>query len=429
MGRRPSLRLTILIMFAILYVLRRPADALYPYVWAEDGLLNIPQAIQAGWSSVFIPVNGYLIVPSKLVTLTTLSISGLFYPEVSYLLTFLATLAVLAILTSAYVALPTIIYLPLIIALLPYNPEVFATPLYIFWWTSLLLLVPLLAPAAGNTTKLREQAGQIALVVLGGLSSPLAIVLWPMMMLRTILTRARQDYLLLGVWTGIALLQLSVSFLSTSGADHLALNKAINTGALPTFIGNFLVYDGWLAQDNLLTYLLFAGLAGAAIYLITTSIRTRKLELFYQAFPLVGLFGSIMAALVRLGYPPDPMEAGPRYFFFPFIFLALFLLATATYTRQSWVRYSCIGLLIAACSLTWINDFSKFFRLHEPLDWRGELQTCVQSSTPVPVKVHSDGRLDHLWYMPLLPQECQILANSGGFARIFGLDSSLLDKF
>jgi hypothetical protein len=428
MERRCRLRLAMLIVFALLYLLRRPADALYPYVWAEDGLFNIPLAIDHGWGSVLIPLNGYLVVPTKLVTLSSLSISGLFYPEVAYGLTFLVTLAVLAVLTSRYVALPTSPYLPVVIALLPYNPEVFSTPLYTFWWTSLLLLVPLLAPPK-PTLSPKDVAIVSGLIVMGGLSSPLCIVLWPMMLLRACLTKARQDYGWLAVWTGATLIQFSLALFSRPEADNLTLGGMINTGALPRFIGNFVLYDGWLAQDNLLTYLLFVELVAVAISLLATSIRARHLETFYQAFPLVGLFGSIMAALARLGGTPDPMVAGPRYFFFPYIFLALFLLATVAYARRPWVRYGCIGLLVAACTLTWVSDYSQFFRLHDPLDWRAELQTCVQSTEPTPINIHSDGTLDHLWSVNLTPEACLHIANSGILARFYGLNGDLLPQF
>ncbi|NJL44995.1 MAG: hypothetical protein HC922_03090 [Leptolyngbyaceae cyanobacterium SM2_3_12] len=78
MKSRFFIRLMVLVGFAVLYFTRRPADALYPAVWAEDGLYNIPQGVAHGWLSLWIPVNGYLIVPSKLITLITLAISGFF---------------------------------------------------------------------------------------------------------------------------------------------------------------------------------------------------------------------------------------------------------------------------------------------------------------------------------------------------------------
>ena len=134
-----NIRILNLLLFVILYFMRRPVDVLSPSVWAEDGALNIPQAISHGWASLLTPVQGYLIIPSKIITLVSLSISGIFYPEVAYLLTLTITIIILLLLTSDHVALEGKYFLPLIIALLPYDPEVFSTPLYIFWWTSLLL--------------------------------------------------------------------------------------------------------------------------------------------------------------------------------------------------------------------------------------------------------------------------------------------------
>ncbi|MGF1571347.1 MAG: hypothetical protein ACFCVD_25270 [Nodosilinea sp.] len=424
-----STRIIVLALFALLFWLRRPADALDPAVWAEDGLHNIPQAVEYGWGSLGMPVNGYLIVPSKILTLTALGISGLFYPEVAYGLTFLATLAVLWGLTSGLIAIRGMVFLPLIIALLPYNPEVFATPLYIFWWTSLLLLLPLLAHNYPNPCSLGTQVMVLSLVVIGGLSSPLGIVLWPLMLWRACITQRRLDYVGLGVWTGVSLLQLALAMLSSGDGATFSVRGAIITGALPTFLGNYLLHDGWLAQDNWITYGLFVALVGLALYWTIQVVKGRDLELFYVVCPLVAMFGSILVALARLGFAPEPMEAGPRYFFFPFIFLSLFLMAAASYTRRSVVKYGCIGLILMACTLTWVDDGSKFYRLHDPLSWRQELQACRQASGPYGVKIHSDGSLAQVWLVELTPEACRRISDGGILAQYFGLTSDRANPF
>ena len=134
-----NIRTCSLAFFAIAYFFRRPADALYPAVWAEDGLLNIPMIISNPWEALFTPINGYLQLPLRLISIASMSISGLFYPEIAYFFTFLITMGVLFLLTSQYFTFKGKYYLPIIIALLPYNPEVFSTPLHVFWWVSLLL--------------------------------------------------------------------------------------------------------------------------------------------------------------------------------------------------------------------------------------------------------------------------------------------------
>ncbi|NJL44994.1 MAG: hypothetical protein HC922_03085 [Leptolyngbyaceae cyanobacterium SM2_3_12] len=239
----------------------------------------------------------------------------------AYILTFLATLAVLWGLTSDFIQIRGIVWLPLIIALLPYNPEVFSTPLYIFWWTSLLLLLPLLRSLDNRINNPRERLTLVLLLLIGGLSSPLCIILLPLMLLRASLTRQRFDYGLLMVWTALSLLQLTLALWAPKGESTISLGSAINTGALPIFLGNYLLYDGWLAQDNWVTYGLFVALAILAIYGVIKLIQRKQVTLFYLVCPLVAMFGSITVSLIRVGFAPDPMNAGPRYFLFSLYFL------------------------------------------------------------------------------------------------------------
>src|SRR5260364_84579 len=71
-----------------LLALRRPDELLNPYVWAEDGVVNIRDFIDYGARSIFLTVAGYFVLATKLISVTALSISFKHYPVIANWLAF-----------------------------------------------------------------------------------------------------------------------------------------------------------------------------------------------------------------------------------------------------------------------------------------------------------------------------------------------------
>ena len=430
-----NIRAFSLVFFAVAYFFRRPSDALYPAVWAEDGLTNIPQALSHQWGSLLMPVNGYLIVPSKFVTLVSMKISGMFYPEVAYCLTFSITIGVLLLLTSKYFTFKGKSYLPIIIALLPYDPEIFSTPLYIIWWTSLLSLIPIFIQA--SSIKEISQLGSltrtylVAILCLSSaiLSSPFCIFLFPIMVFKALISRQKLDYILLTLWTLLCCYQLRfiISFPDSKASQSIDLS--IIHLLIPKVFGNFFFYRSFLSEDTIWVYLVFLIFVAIGVLATIKVLVRRDMNLFPISISFLMVFLAIVAPILRLGFLPDPMTTGPRYFFFPYIFLSLFLISMAAHTHNLLLKVSCILILVSACTLTWNNHgFSKFYRINDPLDWRAELTACLHSPEPYELKIHSDGNLANRWSREYTYEECDKIANSGILAQVFGLDRSILEE-
>ncbi|WP_159787662.1 hypothetical protein [Sodalinema gerasimenkoae] len=429
-ARWQQIRLINLALFTVLYLLRRPADALYPSVWNEDGVFNIPQAIEHGWSSLLIPVNGYLIIPSKIITLSSLSISGLFYPEIAYVLTMTITILVMVILTSSLIELPKKEYLPIIIALLPYDPEVFSTPLYIFWWTSLLLLVPLLA-----SSKAKSKTSKFMIIVsttLGCLGSPISIVLIPTMIIKAYITRARFNYVILGLWSALSAIQMYFSLSQVS--EKIDSSKFYM--ALPQLIGTYITYNNFFSSPNFISYILSLAFLLIGSFALYNTLRLKKSDFFNTSIAFLAVLSTILASWLRTNLEIHPFLAGPRYFFFPYIFISIFLIAIYGIPSQSIARLKpsflkglCFLILIISCTTTWIQNPSLFYRTHHPLNWREELYNCISSPDSYDLTIHFDGNISQPWRHKYSRETCVKITQRGLFAQWYELDKTWLQEF
>lgn len=429
-ARWQQIRLINLALFTVLYILRRPADALYPSVWNEDGVFNIPQAIEHGWSSLLIPVNGYLIIPSKIITLLSLSISGLFYPEIAYLLTIIITLLVMVILTSSLIELPKKEYLPIIIALLPYDPEVFSTPLYIFWWTSLLLLVPLLA-----SSQAKSKTSKFMIIVsttLGCIGSPISILLIPTMIIKAYITRARFNYVILGLWSALSAVQMYFSLSQVS--EKMDFSKFYM--ALPQFIGTYITYNSFFLRPNFISYTLSLAFLLVGCFALYSTLILRKQEFFNTSIAFLAVLSTILASWLRTNLEIHPFLAGPRYFFFPYVFLSIFLMTLYAIPSQSTYRLKprffkglCLLILIISCTTTWIQNSSRFYRTHHPLNWRDELYNCISSADSYNVTIHFNGDISQAWGHEYPREACVKIAQSGLFSQWYRFDKTWLQEF
>lgn len=389
----------------------------------EDGYFNIPEAIANGWHSLLIAPQGYLIIPAKILTLLSLSLSGIFYPEVAYILTFATTILILIALTSKYNTLKGKEFIPLIIAFLPYDPEVFSTPLYIFWWASLLLIIPIFSSDI-NTYNSKPQAYLVTIsaIIIGCLSSPICIFILPVMILRTYVKRSVLDYISTGIWALLAVWQYSlIRYNSAIHEINYTDNIYINLKAgISKHFGNYLYYNGWLTQHNLFTYILFSLFLGFGAWATYRTVRFREPNLFHISATFLMILAAITSSSLKGGLVIDPFFAGPRYFFFSYIFISLFLLALIGSMESFFIQVSCISIIALSCSLVWLTDFPKFYRVHEPLDWRVELKNCLSSEEPYQLNIQYYGVRADVINREYSYSECKEIANSGILTKIYG---------
>jgi hypothetical protein len=100
-----------------------------------------------------------------------------------------------------------------------------------------------------------------------------------------------------------------------------------------------------------------------------------------------------------------PFSGGPRYFFFPYIFLAWLLL----YMLADIGKAPRCGIYIV-----FLGAFTQFAlygqRHNDRISWHTELNRCTAAGDATyPLAIHFDGALSRAWHVPLTGTECSEL--------------------
>ena len=383
-------------------ILRRPSQWAYPYIWVEAGTIMLPDFIAHGWSSLLDPVNGYLVLPTKLILATSATVSFRWMPDIAYWLTELFTICVLCAIALSPTHLKYRFVCALAILALPTDSEVFAVSSLAFWWGSLLVTLPLFWRNTGP----QLPALRIAFLTIGGLSSPLLIVLSPLYALRAIIYRTRGAWLDLSIAAAVACTQLTMLW----QLRHSTLTTIETTSPvmfIRKFFGYFIYIPAKFATHNVGTFL--AGLLLLASLGVCAWLYRNKLGYsFYMtilAFMLTALASSARVTLVQL----HPALAGPRYFFFPFIFLAWAIVQISSIDA----RFARI-VVISTVALVARNVMDVGQRTSDRFDWRKNVSACVNSPKHT-FPISYDGRAVAAWKVNISGADCRTLVKESLF--------------
>lgn len=382
-------------------IFRRPDQLLNPAIWVEDGSITLPQYIAHGWLSIVYPVQGYIVLPSKIIFIISTKLSFLYQPEISYMLTVLFTFGVVASIAFSPTYLKCRFLCALAVLLVPTDSEVFGVPEYAFWWGTLLCVVPLLWRVAGKP----RTVVRVSMTLLGGLSSPLVVAISPLYALRLLRYRARHDAMVLGA-------AIAASFTQT-----VTMLNSVNLGGLPNLSGKVL---GAVVSKFFGNYLLCCGsrtiisIVGACVLLIVigTIVRIRKRLQFEDLLLFLCLAASIGITVLRVPLGMiHPASAGPRYFFFPFIFLSWTLLQLAARGDRA-VRVLVLVILLLGLRQT----ASLGQRFHDRINWRTEVMECARCES-YELPIHSDGNRERLWHVRVSGAACRQLISDSLFSN------------
>ncbi len=380
-----------------LFMLRTWPRLKNPEVWDEDGTRNIAGYLQSGFADLIDPVNGYIIVIPKLITIAALSLSPVYYPAVSTAITFGFTVAVLFLISKAPIHLNGKFLLAFFCLLVPTDPENFGLPLYTFWWSALVLFIFVFWKDSAAHVWARATG-----IALGSLSSPVCLVTLPLFWSRVIPMQGRGNELALA-WVATFAAGLQVYFMwpiaKGGQLDWFKLHEVV-----PVFLGNFLVGNispkkVWFFGLLILTYVLIG------------FFRHRR------SWVLWGL-GYLWAASVLMSITRvdmgliHPTAAGPRYFFFPFIVLSWTLLQLAWIDKSWWMKTPGIFFL----SLSVANAIPFLTRQHDALGWSDHLASCAQFSE-YKMPIHFDGVAVKAWSVDLKGSVCKNLIEKDYFGR------------
>ena len=372
--RRASAYLWLAFPLAIgLLAFRRWDQVLHPALWVEEGWAFIPQYLEKGWLYIFEPVNGYLIVPSKLVQLAAFHVSFADLP----LWTMVFTLIVSGLVAVAIATAPINVPFRLAAALVPFlvaiDPEPMAVGEYTFWFVGLLSIVALIWRSDARSHWLRYGYAAI-----GALSSPLGVLTVPLMIGRAVWTRKIPDI----ITAVAALVPAAWQVWLVASRDTLAGGSAerLSVQDTPIIIEKF-VGDYFLNTDNWVSFGIGAAalliVAGLCIWAFVSERRVTPAALFV-------CFGlSIGASIARVPLDGvDAFGAGPRYFLYPFIMLGwtMMSLATGPLAKR-------IAILLAAAAPLAQAISPAYSRTNDPVDWRSAAVACIRGDAPLHAQV------------------------------------------
>jgi len=383
-------------------ILRRPDQWAAPYVWIEEGTIMLPDFIATGWRALFHEVNGYFLLPTKLIIAISATLSFRWLPEIEYWFTLAFTAGVLAAVAFTPTQLKYRVACALALLALPTDSEVFAMSALAFWWGTVLTVLPLLwRPDAKPHPVLRS-----SLLVIGGLSSPYIVMLVPLYLLRAALQRSRAAWLDLGVAVLVAGVQASVAPV-TSQSTFATILQTSPVMFVRKFFGYFVYVPAQYGAHEIAT--LFAGTLLLGV-LAVCAWRYRDVlpSAFYwllAAFLLAAIASSARVTLIQL----HPALAGPRYFFLPFTFLFWAIL-------QLFAVDDRFPRLVAVATLALVlrNTLDVGQRNADHFDWRAHVAQCLESGTHE-FPIGYDGRAVAAWKVTLAGADCRRMVERSWF--------------
>ncbi|MGD2133061.1 MAG: hypothetical protein PVI23_09735 [Maricaulaceae bacterium] len=398
---RDPLRQALAVGLGVILVLiaRRPDQLRRPEVWIEEGTVYFPDYLEHGAATLAEPVSGYLITPSKLIHLIGVQVSFEHYPEVSYALAMAVSVLVALAILRAPTLLPFKAAAALAPFLIPARPEVFATAPYIYWHVGLLAPLALLWRIDGSHAGWRA-----GLAAAGGLSSPFAVALLPLFAIRALWRRTGADIATLLALGAAAAIQISL----VAGHNYPFPDLAENLRPLmiiEKYVGDFFIN---IQGEELLSAGLGALALGAGLFAAVQALRRGEMLIPALIACLAAAIGvSVLRAPTEL---VDAHGNAPRYFYYPFVFIAWITLALfARYARRR-------RLIGAVLGLAFLNGLVEFSQVHPDVDWTGTARACRLAETgEFTFDIHYDGRMNRLWSLTMTAEDCRRLSRGALF--------------
>ncbi|SEM34193.1 hypothetical protein SAMN02800694_0711 [Luteibacter sp. UNCMF331Sha3.1] len=392
----------LVLLVAGILIWRRPDQWLHPYVWVEEGTVTLPDYLAHGWGSILSPVAGYLVIPAKVIFLIAASLSFSHLPSIEYWLTLIFTAGTIALVAFSPTRLRHPLAAALAVALLPTDSEVFAVSEYAFWWGAIWSFVAIFWDEQAKP----RTVWRCVLVLVGGLSSPMAVPMAVVLGFRAAVLRKRADFVVLTVASLAAAVQCYTMYVN--GALKSPGETSIDTVSIVTrFFGDYALGSRML-PEVFAVVLGWLVLAGGVVFAIARA----KWRDPYFLMLVACLVASIAASVTRVPVSIlNPFTAGPRYFFFPYMMLSWLLL----YTLPEVGRVSrALVCLVLAGALVQFAFFAQ--RFHDRVSWRAEIRHCVESGEATyQLPVHYDGAKSRMWHVGLTGNQCKDLASRSLF--------------
>ncbi|HEX2851864.1 MAG TPA: hypothetical protein VHO24_01405 [Opitutaceae bacterium] len=192
----PTRRLLIAAAVMAIIAVRKHDTFLNPQFWAEDGKVFFMQAEAMDWRVLFRPYEGYLHFLPRLIAAIGRGLP-LYSVPVFYAATALLFTGLIAwTIQSPRIRVPAAWAGALAIAIIPHSGEVYLTICNLHWISAIGLFALVLMD---DPATLPRRCGEIALLVIAGLTGPFVVLALPFFGWRAWRRRNRWSYLLLAV--------------------------------------------------------------------------------------------------------------------------------------------------------------------------------------------------------------------------------------
>ncbi len=388
------------IIFLCLLFLRRSIQILVPQVWDEDGTVFIPEFINKGWKFLLDPVYGYYITISKIITAVSLTVSFVYYPFFSTVLSWLFIVSVGLAIALSPTSLKGKYLCAMLVFLIPSDPEVFGLPLYTFWWSALLLFLLLFW-----SKKRKDLLIRLLYLFVGGLSSTIIIIVSPILFLRALIYRKKTEVYIAIVAAIILLIQLSatIGFVTKS---YTSLTK-IAYYIVPNYFGNFVLgnlYSSWFLLVHFGVLILYFILK----YLYKNYRNINLWILLYLLFTII-IVTAVRTDIAGI----NPKNVGPRYFFYPFIILYWILVQLFYNSKKVKEKlYALAFIVLALLNFIPVVDREKTDNLY----WKYNVYKCTYNKQ-YNIPIQYDGNEYSAWSLNLPGNKCKELISKDLFNK------------
>jgi hypothetical protein len=381
----------------LVWVWRRGHQFTHPYVWDEESVI-LRTYLDHGWAAALKPVQGYVVLPASfLVTLAaTLSFAHLAGLEwVFAVLVAAATFALLVVPDSRWGPPRVRAGMAAATVLVPVNPEVFGVLLYSFWWATLWPLIVL-----GWRRSLWWVRAPALLI--GAFATPAGGALCVLFGIEYARRRRPRDAISAAILlTGFV---VQVVLVETSRANSLsATPRAVAEQMLRT--GGF-YWSAWLHSADR-GFLAFAGLLflGFLVWLAARAWTVAGRE--EPALLTLGALAYMVLSAIPAPLVSDPVAAGPRYFFLPFVAFGWVLIQALRVPRLR----TAAGIVLCAALLGLSATFSRApATTTEHISWPAVIAQCGESrARTVAIPIYFDGSPANLWTLTMTPAQCRRL--------------------
>jgi len=383
----------ITITIAVL-IWRRPDQAFDPAFWSEEGADVLSSYAECGACALWQTVNGHILLVPKLLLLSSFKVSINNAPAIAYGLALATICATVICIAEAPTRLRAKYLCAITTLLIPTGPENYAVALYTTWWAGLLVILALLWDTQEGGRPFR-----LSLLIVGGLSSPIMILMGPLFVARALVERTRSEAVTAGLACCLSTASSIAAFFSTKTENVPLVSAEWVTVGIAKFFGMYTIF-GTLNP-------IVSGCLLLALLAFLIAVLHQQIDLYFGLVLCVLVF-SILSSMIRasmIGVSIDALEpfgSGQRYFFYAYIMLSFVLLWLAT-AAGSWLLQLASSLVLVSALLLSLHTalFAWPVAWFAPLAWRSELADCAANSKSK-LTIRNSGA-----YLPMHGKQCR----------------------